>query len=298
MLMPLVLLAVVVLFQALAVVGNAAAARPWLLLLAWAVLGTGVALLGQWGTFPWLASAVLCGFVVRRVLQMGAGVWRASLIGLVPVLIASAAPFVVGSPDVIWEEFQQQVEALVAVQDDVPESAGAAERALVQRQRELAMTAGRWMLRLFPAEVVVINLFQVLGVVALAGWLAKRRGESTSVLPVTNWRVPFGMVWAMVASLALLTFRSLPLTVLGLNAALIVSAFLSTQGTAVFLHLMGRNIAMRWRVLVLVLSALTALPLLMVFTALLGAADLWVDFRKLRTPASGIAMNGGEDRWK
>jgi hypothetical protein len=245
-----------------------------------------------------LASGVLVGFLVRRMLLLGAGVWRSAFVGLVPLLIASATPFVVDSPEVIWGEFQRQVEALVAAPAEESAAAGAAERALVQRQRELALTAGRWMLRLFPAEVVVLNLFQVLCVVALAGWLAQRRGENTAVLPITHWRVPFGIIWAMVASLGLLTFRSLPLTVVGLNGALVIAAFLSTQGTVVFLHLLGRNIAMRWRLLVLLLSALTALPLLMVFTALLGAADLWVDFRKLRAKPSGIAMNGGEDRWK
>ena len=295
MIMPLVLLSIVLAFQGLALMGNLVAPRPVLMLAVWAVLALLTFASGYGSVFPWLASGVLCGFLVRRMLQEGAGVWRTSFVGLLPVLLASAAPFLFDAPDVIWQEFEQQVEALVAFPGGDEAATGAAERALVERQRELALAAGRWMLRLFPAELVVLNLFQVLGVVALAGWLAQRRGERTTVLPVTHWKVPFSTVWLLAGLLLLLTFRWMPLTIVALNGALVVSAFLSTQGTMVFLHSMGRHIAMRWRLLLLAVCALTALPLLMIFTALLGAADLWVDFRKLRTEASGIAMNGGED---
>jgi hypothetical protein len=297
MLMLLVLLLVVVTFQVLAAAGNMAAVRPGALLVIWALLALCVGLFGQWGVFPWLASAVLCGVLVRRALERGAGVWRAALWGLVPVLVASAVPFLTGAPDEIWSDFQHQVENLVLVPEGQTPEPGPEERALRDRHRELALTAGRWMLRLFPAEVLAINLFQVLGVVLSAGWLARRRDQTVALPPVTQWRVPFAMVWPLAVSLLLLTFRSLPLTVVGLNAALVILAFLSAQGASVFLHLMGRNIPLRWRALVLLLCALTALPLLLVFCAMLGAADLWVDFRKLRT-SSGIAAKGGEDRWK
>jgi hypothetical protein len=298
MLMLLVLLLVVVTFQVLAVAGNLGGSRPVLLLLIWAVLALVVGLLGQWGMFPWLASAVLCGVLVRRALERGAGMWHAALWGMLPVLVASAVPFLLASPQDVWADFQQQVESLVQVPEEQTGDLGPEERALLDRHRQLALTAGRWMLRLFPAEVAAINLFQVLGVVVLSGWLARRRNEPTAVPPVTRWRVPFAIVWPLAVSLLLLTFRSLPLTVIGLNAALVILAFLAVQGASVFLHLMGRNIPFRWRALLLALCALTALPLLLVFCTMLGAADLWVDFRKLRTEASGIAAKGGEDRWK
>jgi hypothetical protein len=66
MLMLLVLLLVVVTFQVLAAAGNMAAVRPGALLAIWALLALCVGLFGQWGVFPWLASAVLCGVLVRR----------------------------------------------------------------------------------------------------------------------------------------------------------------------------------------------------------------------------------------
>jgi len=151
---------------------------------------------------------------------------------------------------------------------------------------------------LFPAELVGINLFQVLGVVASVGWWARRRGRAVSWPRVTHWRVPFAIVWGLAASLLLLASRWTPLVVVGLNVLLILAAVLAAQGVSVFLVLMGKHIAFRWRALLLLLCGLTALPLLMVFTTLLGTADLWVDFRRLRTETSGIATKGGEDRWK
>ena len=285
MLMPFAFsLAVLLLFQVLAVLGNQAVSRPRALLWTWLVLGGMVALAGQWGLFPWLASGVLCGYVVRRAIEARVDFWRAVLAGLLPVLIASAVPFVLGSPEAIWTEFESQIEQLVAPSEDSQEDpSGPEERELMQRHRDLALDAGRWMLRLFPAEILVFNLFQVLGVVTLAGWLAQRRGQPDLVLPVTQWQVPFRAIWPLAAGLALVTLRSLPLTVIGLNIVVVMIAVFAVQGLSVLLFLMGRTMSVRTRVLFLGLSALMVPPLLIAFAAVLGTADFWFDFRKLRT---------------
>jgi hypothetical protein len=284
MLMPFVFsLAALLLFQALALLGNVAVPRPRVMWLTWLVLGTTVALAGQWGLFPWLASGVLCGYVVRRSLEQGAGLWRATIAGLLPVLIASAVPFVLGSPTEIWTEFQNQVEQLVVAPEQPEEvPSGPEERELIERHRELALKGVRWMLRLFPAEILVFNLFQVLGVVTLAGWMAQRRGEPPTLLPVTEWQVPFRAIWPLVVGLALVSLRSMPLTVLGLNILVVMVAVFAVQGLSVLLSMMGR-LSLRTRVLWLGVCALTVPPLLIAFAAVLGTADLWLDFRKLRT---------------
>lgn len=284
MLMPFVFsLAVLLLFQALALLGNLGVTRPRVMLLTWLVLGATVALAGQWGLFPWLASGVLCGYVVRRVLAQRGDFWRATIAGLLPVLIASAVPFVLGSPAEIWTEFQSQVEQLVVAPEQPEEvPSGPEERELIQRHQTLALQAGRWMLRLFPAEILVFNLFQVLGVVTLAGWLAQRRNEPVTILPVTEWQVPFRAIWPLVVGLALVTLRSTPLTVLGLNVVVVMIAVFAVQGLSVLLSMM-RRIPLRTRVLCLGFCALMVPPLLIAFAAVLGTADLWFDFRKLRT---------------
>lgn len=222
--------------------------------------------------------------MVRRALDRRTGFWRTTLAGLLPVLVASAVPFVFGAPAEIWEEFQIQVEQLVVPMEETDEvPVGPEEREMVQRHRELALEAGHWMLRLFPAEILVFNLFQILGVVTIAGRLAKRRGEVTGILPVTHWQVPFWAIWPLAVGLALVTLRSLPMTVLGLNIVVVMTAVFAVQGLSVLLSLMGQRVSVRTRVLVLGLGALTVPPLLIAFAAVLGTADLWFDFRKLRT---------------
>ena len=234
-----------------------------------------------------LGSAVVSGVVVSRTVRRGAGLWRAALVGLAPVVIASAVHVVGTNPSRSWQALRHEVEMLAAPPPSAP-GGGAEERALAEKYRDLAARASTWTLRLLPAELVVFDLAQVLLLVAVAGRRARGAGgDGSGVPPLGRWRVPFGIVWFLALGLGLVGTRQDALVTAGMNVALVAAAVLSVQGLAVLVALLERSlpvVQVRWAILGL--AAVTALPVLAATAAVLGTADLWLDFRRAR-PAAG-----------
>jgi hypothetical protein len=219
---------------------------------------------------------------VRR----GHSVWRAALLGLLPLLVAALVGFGIAGPQRTWSDLEKQARELAEPRPG-PEAApaGPEERALQDEYRGLALRAVSWTMRLLPAEFVVFGLVQVLVVVVVAGRLRRDAGGVVAVLPVSGWRLPFGVVWVLAAGLTLSCLRWPPLVNVGLNIVVVTAAVLSVQGLAVLLAFLERHLSGPARWAVLGLAALTPLPFTVAGTALLGLADLWVDFRRPRPAA-------------
>jgi hypothetical protein len=306
--------ALLVLFQLLAAV-VLVAGRRGRATVAVAILLASIAgmVVVQRSTDPGLffASAVLCGFGVDRAVRAGGSVWRVTASGLVPVVVASALAFAGQDPahttGALREQFEEMAKAGAArppgagsrttgpdtlaagtAAADSQRSVAPEERVWREQTAELSAFAARWAMRLLPAGIVGMGLLQTLLVVVLAGKLARAAGGRTAVLPVSRWQVPFGAVWGLVAGLALMALRQPVVTVVGVNLAVLVAAWLAVQGFAVFLAALERTVAPAMRKLTLLLATLTTLvawPLVTFGLALLGLLDLWVDFRKLRPAA-------------
>jgi len=257
------------------------------------------------------ASAVVCAFVVGRVVHAGATVWRAAAAGLIPVVVASALAFVGQDPQRAAGSLREQFEQMAKVSAGRPPGSGTPvarpdtlataaaapdsqrtvppeERQWREQTEQLASFAARWALRLLPAGIVGMGLLQSLLVVVMAGRLARAAGMRTRILPVGRWQVPFSAIWGLVAGLALVAMRQPVAVVVGLNLAVLVASWLAVQGFAVFLAALQRTVAPVLRnvtLLLATLSTLVAWPLVALGLALLGLLDLWVDFRKLRPAA-------------
>ena len=277
-------LAMLALFQALAVLvllgerrGRGAAVAAVVL----AVLAGVSALVRSADPALLLASAVLAGLWIGRAVRRGATVWRAARIGLVPVVAATALTFFGTEPRRAWSDLERQVQELAGPAPAPPSAApGPEERALLEQYHELAVRATTWTMRLLPAEIVVFDLVQVLVVVAVAGWLLRGPGRAVAVLPVSGWKVPFGIIWVLALGLALAGTRLAGVAHVGWNVVLVATILLSVQGVAVFLSLLERSLSAPARWVVLCLAVLTPLPFTVTGTALLGIADLWLDFRR------------------
>jgi hypothetical protein len=231
-----------------------------------------------------LASGVAGGWIVVRSLRHGFGFGRTSLAALVPVIAAAVLNLVGMTPRQSWSELQSQVEVLAGVEEKSPPATpniAPEERVVRERRQELARSAAHWALRLVPAEIVVFGWLQVLVVVAGARRLVARTGAFIAMERPSRWTVPFGWVWVLAAGLALAALRVAWTVTLGFNLVAVVTAVFAVQGSAVTLAAIERGASRVAPLLLLVLAAVVAWPLFVGSLALLGAADLWVDFRRL-----------------
>lgn len=230
-----------------------------------------------------LAGPTLGAFVIWRGVVSGQGVWRVAIRGLIPVVAAMLLGVVGLHPGEAWQRVQDQVSTWAGpaqTSDETPES-----RALAEEYERLGKAAVRWTMRLLPGEIVVYALTQVLVLVLIAGRWARSAGFVQIVLPMVRWRVRFEVVWVLVLGLALVALRRTPAQVVGLNLVLIAAAPLGIQGLAVLWTWLARGLTRPARWLVLGSFVLTALPFLVAGVVLLGAADMWADFRRLEAAA-------------
>lgn len=285
-------LGVLAAFQLLAAAVVAAGVRGSagrLTLCALAVLaGIGIAIRG-FDPVAHFAGAVMAGWCVHYGARRRMGVGRVSALATVPVLIATGLTLAGTSPRQAWAELRSQVEVVAGVDPNAALVPGISpeERMVRERHQAVAGSAARWAMRLLPAEVVVFGWVQVL--VALMG---ARRILRNAQLHVpfgrpAEWRVPFAWIWVLAAALGLVVTRQSWAVTLGVNVVALVIAVLAMQGAAVTLAALERGSSPVARIVLLVIAGVAAWPLFVGGLALLGAADLWVDFRRLHTPVSG-----------
>lgn len=285
-------LGVLVAFQLLAVAVVAAGVRGSagrLTLAALAVLAGIGAVVRSFDPVAHFAGAVLAGFTVQHGARRGAGLGRLSVLATLPVLLATGLTLAGTAPRQSWAELRSQVETVAGVDPGAVSAPGITpeERMMRERYQAVARSAAEWALRLLPAEVVAFGWVQVLVVMMNARRVLRRAGLHVAFGRPSEWRVPFAWIWVLAAGLGLVVTRQSWAVTLGCNVVALVVAVLAMQGGAVTLAALERGSAPGARVVLLVLAAVAAWPLFVGGLALLGAADLWVDFRRVRTPASG-----------
>jgi hypothetical protein len=230
------------------------------------------------------AGAVAAGWVVERGVRRGSGFGRLSIAASAPVVVAIVATLVGTEPTRAWSELAAQVETLAGVQAPADTTIATPEdRARHERTQDLARTAARWALRLVPAEIAVFAWVQVLIVVASARRVAVASRRRVALPAPSRWQVPFAWIWVLAAGLALVTTQRPVALVIGVNVVALAAAVLAVQGASVLWALVERSPSPLGRVMLLAAVALAAWPLLAGGLALVGAADLWVDFRRLRS---------------
>jgi hypothetical protein len=103
------------------------------------------------------------------------------------------------------------------------------------------------------------------------------------------WRVPDAVVWILIAGLACLITRSVPLTPVGANLTALTLCAYGVAGLAImrfFLIAWGMATGLQAFVLgtLLVGGALSQIPVVPAFSIALGFLDAWLDFRGLNGP--------------
>lgn len=241
----------------------------------------------------WQMSAnVAAGLLAGAALRRG---WRVDV-----AVLATAA---VLAPLVVWAAVQMPVreqmarigeQSLQVLEQQAPPGTDPAELAKAreigrQRMAKLTDTA----VRLYPSVIGVGLLGQavvILLLVRLAGRRSIASAGGRRLPPFAQWRLPFYVVWALVAGIGLMLTRQAQLVDAGLNLAVLAAAFLGVQGLSVQYHLSRRFLPPVALVIYWTLMGLAFVPLLAT-SVLLGLADQW---RDLRGPVSGGKDSGGK----
>lgn len=232
-----------------------------------------------------MTTHVAAGLVAGAAWRRG---WRPDV-----ALLGTAAML---APLAIWAAVQMPVheqmaaigdQSLKVLEQQAPPGTDPAELAKAReigRQRMTQLTD--LATRLYPSVIGVGLLGQavlLLLLVRLGGRLLAVTVTGRRLPPFAQWRLPFYVVWAMVAGIGLMLTRRAPLADAGLNLAVLAAAFLAVQGLAVQYHLSRRFLPPVMLVIYWTFMGLAFVPLVAT-SVLLGLFDQW---RDLRGPVSG-----------
>ena len=258
---------------------------------------------------PYLAAAAgACGWLVlsyfllpREVVWQLAGNVAAGLaaglaLGLrwrldaaLAVVAAALLPMIIWAVMTVPVAEQLQMvsqEMLNMLEDNLPEGATEEQRLLVLQEeaRNLDMMS-QLAARIYPF-VIGVGLLGQAGIILALVWISVRRLNfwvpGWEWPPFSHWRLPFYLVWLLVAGLGLLLTRAPYLATAGLNLALLAACVLSVQGIAVQVHVTNRLLSKMGRVLYWLVMGIFFAPLVLASGAVIGLVDQWVDLRRLQ----------------
>jgi uncharacterized protein YybS (DUF2232 family) len=135
--------------------------------------------------------------------------------------------------------------------------------------------------------LLMLTMINVVYVTMVTGqWLLRKKGRDLSPWPpFAEWRLPEQLVAAVVAAGFFLLLPDGFLNDVGLNLILLVGILYFFQGLSVITALLARWKAPLW---ILIFTLVFFQVYGIIFLAVLGLADVWVDFRKSRTTADNI----------
>jgi hypothetical protein len=116
--------------------------------------------------------------------------------------------------------------------------------------------------------------------------------------PFERLRMPDGMVWLLVAGLALIALRDARTIPVGVNLAAAVGLAFALQGLSVVkVYLVTHGMTTGMIALLFLFTLLTMWPILPLACAGVGLMDLWLDFRRIEPRAESDEPEGGNP-WK
>jgi hypothetical protein len=231
---------------------------------------------------PYVACGLLLGWALRRRL---AYTWVLSLAAL-PLLIFTFWLTARQSPGQMLTQAGQDL--TTGLERVLPPVADQKEQE--QRQRLLAeyehgaAAVGKLLAWLWPGVIVLGGLAQTGLDLLLLRAVVPRAVDRVALRPLpvfSSWRLPFHVVWLLVAGIGLIVLRQSGAMRAGVNLVLVAAALLSVQGLAVQAHWAARLLSPGMRILFWTLVGLFLAPPLLVISVLLGLVDQWLDLRRL-----------------
>lgn len=280
------------------------------------------------------ALALLAGRP-RRILPVAAGTWLAAALAFFPAgvtwpLAGNAAAGIAAGwalglrwrldaalavvtaallPALVWSLVElpptDQLELLEPqllemLEENLPAGASEADRA---RALELETRALERMMdtaaRIYPWVLGLGVLGQAGIILVISAWGLRRMGipwPGWGVPPFTRWRLPFYLVWVLLAGLGLFLTRAPVLATAGLNVALLAGSVLCLQGLSVQVWVTARMMGPALRTAYWLFMGVFFAPLVLASGLVLGLADQWLDIRRLEAaPVDGEDGSPGDE---
>lgn len=230
-----------------------------------------------------LAGSVAAGLAAGLALGLR---WRFD--AAVAVVAAALLPVMIWA--VVQVPVQEQVsmvsdEMMTVIEDNLPEGASSSQRtqALDKEKLRLDQISGL-AVRIYPFVIGIGLLGQGVIILVLILFVARRLGivvPGWALPPFYRWRLPFYLVWLLVAGIGLMLTRAPYLASAGLNLTLLAAFVVSVQGIAVQWHVTNRMLSNIGRVFYWLVMGVFFSLLILVSGVVLGLLDQWVDLRRL-----------------
>jgi uncharacterized protein YybS (DUF2232 family) len=266
------------------------AAAAWLVIsLTW--LGMDV----TWPLAGNVAAGLVTGFAMART-------WRIdfALLGVTAVLL----------PAIIWSMMQMpladqlqiiETDMLELLEQNIPSGATEADRAKALETETRAMESMMDLAaRIYPWILGLGLLGQAAIILGLTGLVLRRLGLAWvgwRLPPFTRWRLPFYLVWIVVAGVGLMLTRAPVAGTAGLNLALLAGTVICIQGLSVQFFVTGRMMGPAARTVYWLVMGVFFPYLILASGIVLGLVDQWWDIRRLGPPPESGDGNpdGGDD---
>ena len=265
--------------------------QPFGVILYSAAAAVGLALLLDPGAVFWqVAASGAAGLVAGLALKQG---WRADkALGLCALALLPVIVWTVKEVPVAEQLSLLRQDMVEVLEQRMPQGATETERARAldsegRRLDQILEVAAR----IYPL-VIAIGLLGQAAIILAAIWVLVRLSGPGIVGrrfgSFSRCRLPFYLVWLLVAGMGMLLTRREALMGPGLNLALLAGLVLSVQGVAVQVFVIGRMLSPMGRLMFWMVMGVFCAPLVIVSGTVLGLADQWLDFRGLDRPDSDV----------
>ncbi len=144
----------------------------------------------------------------------------------------------------------------------------------------------RAFIALLPGVLSSLALLTAVTVWATTVGILESRNLSSGVLGIDRWVLPDPVIFALIASMALLLIPSFEIRVLGTNLVMVLGVLYVGQGAGVLLSYVRKRRLGAWFWLVSGVFILIQ-PMFLMILGIVGIIDIWADFRQLRGKSPG-----------
>lgn len=257
------------------------------LLLTAAAISFGVDLLiGNFDLFLFSSGMLLPGFVLYRSAERGDVPYLSGLKGFLALAVGwliAAAVASIGSEISIYSQILHTLDQAIAEaleqyrQYDgiTPETLAVVETTLSQMKVIIPV--------IMPSILGSIALFVTWATMVLGDILLERTSGFKAWPIFRQWTLPEKLIWVVIAMAACILIRIEPLPTIGINCIILLIIIYCFQGLSITVFFMNK-----WKVPLLLRSFFYVMIVFQSLGTLVllffGIADIWVDFRKLKTP--------------
>lgn len=246
---------------------------------------------GSVTAFFFLATMLPVGYVLAKCMAAKTGPIQSGLRAFIALLLGWGTwslLYSIANHSSLYQDILVSLEQglVVASETILSSSELPSEQALAF---EIAFNKMRDMVpHILPGLLLVTMINMVFVTMVIGQWLLKRKDQALSTWPpFTEWRLPEQLVAVIIVAGVFVMLPGTILNDVGLNMIFLTGTLYFFQGLSVFTALLAKWKAPFW---ILIVSLVFFQVYGFIFLAVLGLADVWVDFKKRGTDTNNINL--------